>query len=81
MSHWLDIAGQTLIVTWRAAIFAGLFVYWREKKRTADGSSTRNKVIVRCLLQVVSVGTALSIIGVLQRVNDEGWIADSLKWF
>ena len=81
MSHWLDIAGETLIVAWLAAIFTGLFVYWREKKRIADGSGTRYLLIVRCLLQIVSVGTAFSIIGVLQRVNDAGLIADSLKWF
>lgn len=35
---------------------------------------------VRCLLQIVSFGAVLSIIGVLQRVNDAGLIADSLKW-
>ena len=81
MSHWLDIAGEALIVAWLAAILPGPFVYWREKKRTADGSGTRYLLIVSCLLQIVSAGTTLSIIFVLQRVNDAGLIADSLKWF
>ncbi len=81
MSHWLDIAAETLIVAWLVAIITGLFVYWREKKRTADGSRTRYLLIVRCLLQIVSFAALFSLMGVLQRVNDAGLIADSLKWF
>jgi len=38
-------------------------------------------MILKCVLQIVSFGAIFSIIGVLQRLNEAGFIADSLKWF
>ena len=81
MSHWLEISRETLVIAWLTAIVVGLLLYWREKKRAADYSQTRHRIIIRCLLQIASFGAVFSIIGVLQRANDAGLITDSLKWF
>src|SRR5262245_38174808 len=81
MSHWLETAKETLLIAWVTAILLGLLMYWRESKRAGDYSHPRYRIIVRYLLQIVGFGAVFSIIGVLQRVNDAGLIADSLKWF
>jgi hypothetical protein len=81
MSHWFEITRETLLIAWLTAILLGLLGYWRGKKRTANYAYRRYRMAVRVLLQIVSFGAVFSIIGVLQRVNDAGLIADSLKWF
>jgi hypothetical protein len=81
MPHWLEITRETLLIAWVTAILFGLVVYRRERKKSADAFYSRYRMILKCLLQIVSFGAIFSTIGVLQRINEAGLIPDGLKWF
>jgi hypothetical protein len=78
MDNWFAITTYTLIMAWMVAIFVGVFSYVRHGPQWNQTASQKK---FRCFLQVLFLGSALSIINVAQRLNDQGLIPDSLKWF